>query len=571
MNFMNDSKTGYPSIDKPWLKYYAHEIIRDNVPDVTIYDFLYLNNNAYQDSIAIKYLGSNIKYKVVFEKIEQCAKALVAIGCKKGDIITIAMPSMPEAVYAIYACSYLGLVANIIHPLASQSEIIFYLNEVKSEVIIMFSGTYELVKKSLDKTFVKTAIVVSPVESAPIFIKSIYRLKNKAKYEDCVINWKTFISNGKNTQLPAKNINSSEPVVISHTGGTTGEPKGVVLSNNNLVSEVWQIGSTMKGGRGTTMLTVLPPFVNYSLTNCILEPLSLGISIVLIPNYEPERICEYIKKYKPEHINSIPPYWEALINLEEAKNMDFSFIINAFYGGEKMADENVEKVNALLSKGGARISLMSGYGMTELVSAATATYADCCSKGSAGIPLVKVECKIVDTDDGKEKQYGEEGEICFSGPTLMLGYYKNDEATNEIIKIHEDGTRWLHTGDIGYIDKAGEIFITGRIKRIFITKGEDGIATKMFPDRVEKVLMENVSIEECCVVNKEDEVRVNVAIAFVKMKKGKSIDVERESIIEHLEKRLPSYMIPVSIIEIDEIPRTTRGKTDYRKVKEMFL
>lgn len=563
-------QTGYPSKDRPWLKYYSEEAVKGEIPDISIFDYMYSNNKDFKKSIAIRYLGTKINYNTLFTKIFETAKALTAAGCKKGDIVTIALPSIPEAVYLVYACNFLGLVANMIHPLAGESETIFFLNEVKSDVFIMFSGTYEIVGKSLEKTGVKTSVVVSPVESCNPAMKLLYRAKNKAKYENA-LSWNEFITAGKKVEITKAQASPDDAAVISHTGGTTGIPKGVVLSNRNLVSEIWQIGATMQGGRGTAMLVVLPPFINYNLTNSILEPLTLGITIVMIPKYEPGKIGEYLKKYRPQHINSIPPYWEELINSKETEKLDLSFFINAFYGGEKMPDDKVSKVNEILRKGGSKAELMSGYGMTELTSAATATFRDCCSKGSAGIPLVKVVCRIVDTEDGSEKRYGEEGEICFFGPTVMMEYYQNPEATAEMIEVKENGERWLHTGDLGHISENGEVFVTGRIKRICITRGEDGIAVKLFPDRIEKALYGVDSVRECCVFEKEDPQRVNVAIALVVMKRGKSFADELKKIEQELHEKLPAYMIPVTIKEVKSLPRTSRGKIDYLKAKESFL
>ena len=271
----------------------------------------------------------------------------------------------------------------------------------------------------------------------------------------------------------------------------------------------------MSNTRQETMLAVLPPFINYSLVNCMLEPLYAGLTTVLIPKYEPYKFADYIKKYGINHVNSIPPYWEAMTKIPNLRNYDFSKLRFLFYGGENMPKEMEEEVNRLLHQCGAKTNLQKGLGMTEITSAATATYEEINEVGSVGIPLVKMVCKIVDPCDFKEEAYLNEGEICFSGPTLMLGYYENKNVTDEIVKVHEDGSRWIHTGDLGYINEDGVIFVTGRIKRIIMTKGNDGQVTKLFPDRIEKAIYSNSAVDLCCVVGIPHEARINYPKAFI--------------------------------------------------------
>lgn len=565
-------KAGYPSQEKPWLRHYSDEIVYGSIPEVTIYDYLVRKNAHHLRDKAILFLGRTINYRELFVNIKKCAGALLACGCKKGDIVTISLPCIPEAVYMVFACNYLGLVANLIHPLPGASEVNRFLLEAKSEVFVMFDGTYGIVKEMLDRTYVKHAIVVSATQSAPFYIKALASLKCvelKQGYTD----WNTFIEGGVKHPQECMEMKFDDLAIISHTGGTTGAPKGVMLSNRNMVSELWQIGMSMPKGdaRDTLLMTILPPFINYSLSNSIVEPLVLGVPILLIPKYEPEKIGHYIRKYKPQHINSIPPYWEQLLNDPKAHSTDYSCLVNATYGGEAMDPGKRSAVNKLIKEGGGNVVLTCGYGMTELTSAAAANYPNCNSKGSSGIPLVKMDCGIFDLDDNSELSYKEEGEICFAGPTVMMGYFDNQEATDALIRVHEDGKRWLHTGDVGYIDYNGEIYITGRIKRIAITKGTDGVAAKLFPDRVEKAINKCGGIKECCVVEKPDADRVNVAVAFVCLKEGANFAGVKDAIMAQCGKDLPHYMLPKSVIQLNELPRTPRGKVDYMKLKQDYL
>ncbi len=335
----NKDFTGYPSIDKPWLKYYSEEAINASLPECTIYEYLWENNKDHLDDVALVYFGRKISYGELFKFIDKCEKSLHEIGVKQKDIVTVALPSIPEALYLVYALNKMGAVSNMIHPLAGENEIIGYLNEVSSTVCFMFTGTYDIVKSSLSKTNVQTAVVISPADSLSFGVKQLYNLKTK-KPElpkiGQIINWSQFLNRGKTAVVYSKKKNPYEVAIISHTGGTTGVPKGVMCSDYNINTVIWETGVNLPHGRQEKTLVVLPPFVNYSLVNAMLEPLTFGFQIILIPDYKPEKFVEYVKKYHPNHFNSIPAYWEALLNIPELRTADLSCLRYIIYGGEGM-------------------------------------------------------------------------------------------------------------------------------------------------------------------------------------------------------------------------------------------
>lgn len=564
--------TGYPSIDKPWLKYYPKEAINAPLPECTIYEYLLENNKDYPKDIALEYLGSKISYGKLFANIDSCEKALTALGVKQGDIVTIALPSVPEVLYIVYALNKMGAVANMIHPLAGEREILHYLNEVQSKIAIIFESTYKIIRHSIHMTSVKKAVVVSAGDSLPFGIQQLYKTKNKLpkfSANGLFMNWMQFIQLGKNIVAVPVKKNHNSVAIISHTGGTTGEPKGVMCSDRNFNALIWQIGCNLPHGRQERYLVVLPPFINYSLANAMLEPLSFGFRVILIPAYDPSKFDEYVKKYRPNHISSIPAYWEACLSNENLKKMDLSCLKYILYGGDAMNEKKEEEVNELFLSRGAQMKLRKGLGSTELVSAATITYDDCNMPGSVGAPLVRVNCKIVEPGTFNELAYNTEGEICFSGDTLMLGYYNKPEATDEIVKLHPDGQRWIHTGDLGYITENGVLFITGRIKRIIMTKGKDGVVTKMFPDRIEKAVLEHPAVGLCCVIGVADENRIHYAKVVVVLNPGykESEQLTRE-IVDICTAKLPEYMIPEEIDYRADLPRTERGKVDYRTLEK---
>ena len=563
--------TGYPSIDKPWLKYYPNEAISATLPKCTIYEYLYENNKDYPNDIALEYMGSKITYGKMFAHIDDCVKSLTSLGVKIGDIVTIALPSIPEALYMVYALNKMGAVANMIHPLAGENEIVHYLNEVNGDVAVLFEGTYNIVKNSLHTTSLKKAVVVSAGDSLPFGIKQLYLLKNKLpkfSSDGMLMNWKQFVNLGHEATIVPVNKDSSKMAIISHTGGTTGEPKGVMLSDNNINALMWQLNVNFKNQRQEKNLVVLPPFVNYSLVHSMLLPLTLGLQVTLIPKYEADKFDEYVRKYRPNHISSIPPYLEALLTNETLKKMDLSCIKTIAYGGEAMNLQKEEEVNNLLRVCGSNAKISKGLGSTEMVGAATTTREECNTIGNVGIPLARVNCKIVEPETFDELSYNQIGEICFSGNTLMIGYYNKQEATDAIIKYHSDGIRWMHTGDLGYLTEDGVVVITGRIKKIIMTIGKDGNVTKMFPDRIEKVLMKNPAVSLCCVIGIPDEVRVNYPRAYVILNEGYVESQQTtETLLAYCEDELPEYMIPEEIIYRNDFPRTSRGKVDYRALE----
>ena len=563
--------TGYPSIDKPWLKYYSKEAIDAPLSECTIYEYLYENNKDYPSDIAINYLGRKISYKELFENIDKTAAAFLKIGVKEKEIVTVALPSIPEALYCIYALNKIGAVSNMVHPLAGREETLFYFNEVQSRIAVIFDGAYAAIADDIGNSSVEKVIVASPSDSLPVALRVAYKLKVKAPFLDGNVfqSWKTFFREGKNTPVKAVKKDCHEMAIISHTGGTTGEPKGVMCSDKSVNAIIWSLLKSTQHERQQRFLVQLPPFINYSLVNSMLEPLSCGVTLYLIPDYKPAKIGYYLKKCRPNHINSIPPYVEAMLKAPEIKTLDLSFLINLSVGGDGMSKESETLINTLLAERGSKTRLAKGYGMTELISCATFTYEGSNAVGCIGIPLVKINCKIIDSDTNQELSYGESGEICFAGETLMLGYYHNPKATEDLIKLHQDGLKWLHTGDLGYMNENGQVFVTGRIKRIILTKGRDGQVTKLVPDRIEKDIYSHPAVELCCVVGVPDQMRINYPKAFVVVKdKGTDKNSITEEILQICRENLPDYMVPDEIEYRDDLPRTPRGKIDYRALEE---
>ncbi len=566
-----DRRVGYPSIDKPWLKHYSEEAMRASLPECTIFEYMMENNKDFPKDVAINYVGEKTTYRELFENIDKTAAAFLKAGVKEKEIVTVALPSIPEALYCVYALNKIGAVANMIHPLAGKEETINYINEVQSRIVVIFDGAYETIAEEIERTTAEKVIVSSPSDSLPGPLKVAYSVKVKKPNLDGKVffSWKSFIRDGKGTEIKTIKKDCHEMAIISHTGGTTGNPKGVMCSDYNINSLIYQSFCCFEHDeRQHRALAVLPPFVNYSLVQSMLEMIFLGYQVILLPKYEPKKIWRYFKQYKPNVVLSIPAYWEMVLNNDAPKHVDLSCFEQIYYGGEAMSEETEKAIDKVLKQYGSKLDLLKGLGSTELMSVASQTYPWCNEVGSVGIPLVKTNCKVVNPGTEEEVQYFEQGEICFSGPTVMMGYYNNPVATDEVIKIHADSERWIHTGDLGYINDDGVIFVTGRIKRIIMTKGEDGQVTKLFPDRIEKIICMHPSVELCCVIGISDEQRINYPKAYAIIKEGYKIETIEREILDICKKNLPSYMIPEKFEFVTDLPRTERGKVDYRALEK---
>lgn len=566
---MTADRTGYPSKDRPWLKYYSLEEIDGKLPEGSMFDYLRESYHGDDANAAMLYLGEAISYGEMFRQIDRATHMLLEMDVKAGDIIIVCLPSMPEVAYAVFAANRLGAVANMVHPLAGESELVRFIQEAQSRLVILLPQTYQTLRNSALST-VETMLVVSPADSLPPLKRAAYHQVSPLPKLDRPgsMLWGEQLSRRPATPLNLPRVDAHSPAVMVHTGGTSGSPKGVTLSSYNLNAVWWQIKMNFTYTKTDRMLAVVPPFTGYGLCNCVLEPIVLGFTVVLIPKYESEKIGEYLAAYHPEHINSIPQYWEPLLRVP--KDQDLSYLCHLYTGGDAMSVKLEEQLNAALKERGADTCIMKGYGCTEMVASATLTKEGCNEPGSVGIPMVKNNMKIVKAGGLEELGYLEEGEICFHGPSMMLGYYDNQEATDDLIRLHPDGLRWLHTGDLGYVTEDGILYVSGRIKRIIVTIGDDRIPMKMFPDRIEKVLLQHAGVEACVVVAKADKQRASIPVAFVK-----PYDHVPDSVVEQLHQlcrdHLPRYMLPQSIVLVDDLPRTKIGKVDYRRLEEQAL
>lgn len=556
-NYARYRQTGYPSVDKPWLKYFTDEAIHSELPHENIYSLLYQNNKNNLNDIAIDYFGVKITYKELFSHIDAVENAFRHAGTGKGKIVTLSMVTIPELIYMFYALAKIGAIVNMIDPRLGKDELIRIVRETHSDLVVCLDVGAKHVSESLKGENVKTIVAVSPSDSLKGITKLLYGLKNKCTIPSDVIMWNDFI-NVEQTEESREEVSSDSPVLMTHTSGTTGRAKGVMLSHDNINAVAMQYKFGMPHARQQKYMATIPPFIAFGICVAINLPLCLGMVCIPIPQFDVKDFYKYLKKYKPNHFSCPPSIVEYLSN--DTRKIDLSCLIVPSVGGDYISGKTEDKINTYLKSHGTKYDLVKGYGMTEVSSSACTTKDGYNKPGSVGFPLVKMTISIFEPGTDHELKYNEEGEICFAGPNVMIGYFNNPEATSAMIRTHSNGKKWVHSGDIGYMDGDGFLYVIDRMKRIIPLS--NGI--KLLPYKIERVLVSLDSVNACAVIGHSVNEKI-VARAYV-VKKG---NVTEKEIMDYCAEYLAAEYVPYDIVFIDKLPLTPVGKIDYKALEEL--
>ena len=526
----------------------------------------------YPNVIAYDFMGSHTNYRRCVEEIHACARALRAAGVKENDRVTIAMPNAPQAVSMFYAVNMVGAIANMIHPLSAEGEIEFYLNDSKSVAALtldQFYGKFANIRQNTPA--LKTLIVASIKDALNPVMKLGYALTEGKKVpklpeDGSYITWKQFIANGKSfTGDPRVNRVGAQPAVILYSGGTTGVTKGILLSNLNFNALGAQIIATNPIFTvGDKMLAIMPMFHGFGLGVSIHSMLVNGGRCVLVPRFTPQTYAELLRKHKPNFIAGVPTLYEALLRLDGLNDLDLSCLKGMFSGGDSLPVELKKRIDAFLKDHKATIEVREGYGTTECVTASCLTPSGLAREGSIGIPFPDTYYKIVMPGTEIEVPYGQEGEICLAGPTVMMEYVNHPQETADTLRKHADGLTWVHTGDLGVMDKDGYIYFRQRIKRMIVTSGYN-----VYPSQIEGILDKNECVHMSCVIGVKDPYKMQKVKAFIVLKPGyEPTDETREKIMDYCRKHIAKYALPYEIEFRDELPKTLVGKVAYRILEE---
>ena len=571
MNLLNDIKKILKVNKKPWEKFYPKDKRKIKVPEGSLYEYIREKGNDHMDNIAINYFGNTFSYSKFFHEIDLCARALVSQGIRKDDVVSICMANTPEAVISFYAVSKIGAIANMIHPLSSEQEIKHSLNSTHSVMLIAINICYENIKSVIDNTTVYKVVIVSPKDSMPPLTGFGYFLLQDRKIHipsnsEKFVKWKDFMDKGlKYSQDVEVKRKKDDPAVILHSGGTTGTPKNIVLTNGNInVVPEQAIVALPDIDDSDRMLCILPMFHCFGLVETIHFPTATGLEMILIPKFDAKEFDKIILKNKPTIIPGVPTLFEALIKNSRMQGVDMSFVKYIVSGGDTLPPEKNIEVNHFLKEHNCKHNIVQGYGLTETSGGVIFPTTGTDIPGCSGIPLPGNDIKIIDVNTHEEVGPNENGELLISGPSVMLGYLDNEKETNEILEKDSKGKIWVHTGDMGHINEDGIFFFVQRIKRLIIVSGYN-----VFPSHIEDVLEKNKYVSSSCVIGVPHPYKIQVPKAFIVLKPGYKDKVKiRKEIKEYCEKNLARYMIPKEFVFRESLPKTMIGKVDFKKLEE---
>lgn len=557
----------------PWKKYYTKNDMNITPPEVSIYRFL--RNKAKElncdDNIAITYFKNHKTYKEFFKDIYITARAFKSQGIRKGDIVTIISANTPEAVISFYALNKIGAVANILHPLLSENEIKDALKKYSTVMLVALDMCYTKIKNIIDETEVYKIVIISAKDSMDFLTKVGYEVTKgrkieKPKSNEKYIFWSEFYKKGINYEN--KRIEESgmrdTPAVILQSGGSTGTPKGIVLSNGNFNSATLAATKAYPDlCKDDRILGILPIFHGLGLEVGMNDAFYVGAEVVLIPQFKAQEFDKLLTKHKPSVILGVPTLFEALTTNERMKGVSLSGLKYVIGGGDTLNKARVTKINDFLHEHSAQTNMIQGYGMTEAVAAVCVDLRHASRPGTIGIPWPGIYLKIVKPGTDEEVPYGEDGEICICGPVVMLGYYNNEKETNEALHIHKDGNIWLHSGDIGSMDKDGYVTYKQRIKRMIVTSGYN-----VYPSQIEEILETHEAVMNATVIGIPHPYKVEVAKAYIALNKGYfENDKLKKELLELCKKNLAHYAIPKEWEFRKSLPKTIVGKVDFHKLQ----
>ena len=553
---------------RPWLKFYGDVPHTVDYPKVTLYEALMKTVERFPDKIAWDFMGYTGTYREFAEEIDRCANALAALGLKKGDRMTISMPTCPQGIICFYAIIKLGAVASMIHPLSPPKEIEFYLNISKSKFALTLDAFYKNFKQAMEKTQCKTLILARIPDYLPLLKKIGFNLTKGRKIPkvpaDKEVVWWNDMMNAGYPKIETAKVDPDEMAVIMYSGGTTGVPKGIMLSHMNFISEGMQVAHWGRMNETDKLLAILPIFHGFGLGVCVNAAFMGGGQSILVPQFTPEIVADLIAKKRPTFVVGVPTLFDALTRNPQFNKSDLSCLKGCFSGADTLPRVVKEEFERIVARQGGKVKLLEGYGLTEAVTAIMAMPMNEYREGSVGVPFPDMLSKIVKIGTTEEVPVGEEGEICISGPAVMLGYLDHPQETADVLKKHADGKIWLHTGDIATMDADGFTYFKLRLKRMIKSSGMN-----VYPAQVEDVLRMHQDVDMACVIGVPDKAQMSRVKAFVVLKdKSKAGPDIEKALIAHCRENLLLWSCPREIEFRDDLPKTLVGKIAFNTLEE---
>ena len=535
----------------------------------TIYQKLEEAIKDYPHGLAVYYQGKKIKYKKLGKLIDRTADILAnRLDVKEGDVLLIAQPNIPEVLLLFYAANKIGAVCNFVHPFMPFNQIVSIMNHTNSKYAFLFE---QRVAKEVDRyREIADKIYVTRVEDfLPLGKKTFYHnFMNKAireklgKWRGSFKGFNYFKDLKPTGHVPQTFTGDSGRVsVLLHSGSTTGDPKTICLSDDNInyvASHACELLCCKPEEiRGGGMLSVLPSFHGFGLCMTMHAPLITRFATILVPKFSPKETAKLVRKTKVSCICGVPTMYESLLKCPEfVNNKKLSRLFVAFCGGDSLSPKLQSEFNEVMKNNGSKCQLFEGYGLTEAVCVNMVNTFDHNKVGSIGYPMSGAEIKVVD-ENGKTLPNGEVGEICIKSNAIMVGYYKDEKASKEAVR---DG--WLYTGDLGYKDDDNFIFFKQRKKRVIKVSG-----VGVFPTEIERLVESVPGVEACCAIEIPDPRLQSAVKVFVVAKFFDEVGM-RNSIMDTCRKYLIRWAVPKEIEFCEELPKTLLGKIDFKTLQK---
>lgn len=542
--------------NKPWLDLYPAEIPKTlDYERIPLQEFLTRASKTYPDKTAIHFLGKDVLYKELHESALKFANYLHSIGIVKGDRVAIMLPNCPQAVIAYYGTLYSGAIVVQTNPLYTERELEYQMKDAGAKVILALDILYPRVSKIVKNTQIEHVIITGIKDYLPFPKNLIYPFIQKKEYGITVkvehrgINhlFTEIMKIAKSDPISYEFDFDEDIALLQYTGGTTGPPKGVILTHKNLVANTTMCNAWLyKCEEGKeTIMGILPFFHVYGMTTVLILSVMLGNKMVLLPKFDALTALKTIDKQKPTLFPGAPTIYIGLLNHPDISKYDLSSIKACLSGSAALpieVQEMFEKVT-----GG---KLVEGYGLTETspVTHVNFVWEKERVKGSIGVPWPDTDSSVFGPDSTEPLAYGEVGEIVVKGPQVMKGYWNKPEDTEEAFR---DG--WFLTGDLGYMDEEGYFYIVDRKKDMIIAGGFN-----IYPREIEEVLYEHEAIQECVVAGIPDPYRGETVKAYIVLKEGKS--VTEEELDQFCRSELAAFKVPREYEFRTELPKTAVGK-----------
>lgn len=567
---MNEDVAGNPFVERPWSSSYAPGVPLDiDIPTESLPEMLALSVQRYGTTVALDFFGSETTYADLADQVSRAAEALRALGVQAGDRVALVLPNCPQHVVAFYATLRLGAVVVEHNPLYTASELSHQLADCGARVVICWDKTAILIDGLRDRTEISTVLAVNLPSALPLRMRLALTLPvAKARAARAamtgpvpkgVLRWESFASSSGNLEATHPQPASADIALLQYTGGTTGTPKGAILTHRNLRANAAQGRAWMPGLQDgkETVYAVLPLFHAYGLTLCLTFGMSIGATLVLLPRFDIDQMFQAVRRRPPTFLPAVPPVYEKMAAVAQERGVDLTSIRYAISGAMALPPAVVQAWESVTQG-----LLVEGYGMTESSPITLGNPAAPTRRpGTVGVPFPSTQIRVVDPNDpSSDLPIGAEGELLVKGPQVFAGYWNRPEESAEVLLPGG----WLRTGDVVVADSEGFVSVVDRIKELIITGGFN-----VYPSEVENVLRELPEIQDVAAVGirRGDSSGEEVVVAVVPSA-GATVDSER--VRAFARERLAAYKVPRRVVIVAELPRSQIGKVLRRHVRDQI-